>query len=242
MLDVNIQDQHTRALDLNFALSIATPTDLSVATAIGDYTATLTSVTGFVDGALIQINHNGTFYRGHQVGAPAGNVITLDTPIGEVFDIGDVVLGLTHDMDVDGSSTPVGFQIGPIGDDIEVDITRITAYLQGATAMDDAKFGNLPALTTGCILRRYNDLTSDYTNYWNIKTNADMALLGYDFVYTPAAPAGSNGARWRLTYGGQDKHGVTIRLLNSDYLEFLVQDDLTTLEVFSVMAQGHLVE
>ena len=243
-LDVNIQDQHTRALDVDFVQAAGTPTTLSADTVAGAYTMTLTSTTGFVDGVGVGITTGtGGYFFAHQNGAPAGSVITVDTPIDKAYLSDATVLPLTHNMNVDGSVTPSIFQIGPVGDTFEFDVTRILAYLQDGTSMDDGKFGGNGALPNGCVLRRYNDLTSDYTHFFNVKTNGDMALLGYDFTYTDKPPGGtSHGARWRLTYGGPSKHGVTIRLKNSDILEIVIQDDLTVLEAFKMVAQGHVVE
>lgn len=142
-------------------------------------------------------------------------------------------------MAVNGAVTTQVFQIGPTGGVIEVDVTRLMGYLQSGTAMDDSLFGSLGALTYGIVLRHKNGTTQ---NIWNAKTNGEMALLCYDFTYTTKAPAGQFGARFRNSYGGQDKHGVTIRLDPGDTLELLVQDDLTGLGVFNMIAQGHIVD
>jgi hypothetical protein len=109
--------------------------------------------------------------------------------------------------------------------------------------MDDSKFGGITgSLTKGVVLQKYRDATSDFDHIWNVKSNSEVAGLGYDFFYTTAAPSGSYGARFRISYGGPSKHGVTLRLESSDYLVIFVQDDLTPLEKFTVVAQGHVVE
>jgi len=104
--------------------------------------------------------------------------------------------------------------------------------------MDDGKFGGGSALTNGIVLRANN---GDMTNIWNVKSNGEIALLAFDAQYADKAPAGLNGFRFRNTYGGQSKHGVVIRLGFSEKLELLVQDDLTGLDGFTMMAQGHVV-
>lgn len=40
----------------------------------------------------------------------------------------------------------------------------------------------------------------------------------------------------------QDKHGVAIRLEADESLEIIVQDSLTSLTAFSVVAEGHVVD
>ena len=245
-LDVNIQDQHTLALDVHFARAINGPTTLSVATAVGDRTVTVVSTSGFIDGTVVQLSSGtGKFFRAHQLGAPSGNILTLDTPVMGVFDIGSTALPLSHDLAVDGSTTPVAFQIGPIGTAIEVDITRILGVIYDVGTPSDTTFGAIVGgLTNGIVFRHFKNATSDYDNYWNAKTNGDIALLCYDlnFSSTGVGPSSSDSVRFRMTYGSPGKHGVTLRLEASDYLEILVQDDLTDLVAFDVMAQGHLVE
>jgi len=238
-LDVNIQNQITRGLDLKFARAVASTTTPSVAISVDDLTVTLTSTTGFGDGVYVQIIEGDVFYYGTQLGATAGSVITLDTPIDRAFTTAAVVTPMSHAMNVDGSVTPVTFTVVVPGTTISVDIVRVLGYLQDGTAMDDGKFGGVTALTNGCYMRKSDGVIS---NFWNVKTNNDIALLGYDFSYSTAAPGGSYGARFRLTYAGQAKHGVAIRLAAGETLEFIVQDNLTGLEAFNMMAQGHVAE
>jgi hypothetical protein len=202
-------------------------------------TITLTSTTGFIDGTLVGLFASFGFYFGKQVGAPVGSVITLDTPVDRTFVNGSTALALADEMAVDGSGTTQVFQIGPIGGvDIEVDITRLLGYIQDGTAMGDALFGGIAALTNGVVLRHNNTVIN---NIWNVKSNGDLGLLCFDIAYTDKPPAGSFGFRFRNTYAGQSKHGVTIRLAAGDTLEILIQDNLTGLESFIMMAQGHLV-
>jgi len=241
-IPVNIQDQHSLALDLNFIQAQGAPTTLSVQADPEDTTITLTSAVGFVDTNVVAlVSSTGIFYFGKQVGAAAGNVITLDTPIDKTFATATTVLRAIRNMNVDGSVATQIFQVGPVGGgtSIELDITRIMGYIQDGTAMDDAKFGGITALTNGVVLRQNN---STINNIWNAKSNGELGLLCYDTAYTTKPPAGtSHGFRFRNTYAGPSKHGVTIRLDPGDILEVLIQDDLTDLETFNMMAQGHIV-
>jgi hypothetical protein len=243
-IPVNVQDQHTLALDL-FFIKQNNATTLNGAISPDDTTITLTDTTGFVDGVRVGIfSSTGIFYFGQQVGAPSGSDITLDSPIDRAFADGDNVIAATKNMNVSGSiGSPQIFQVGPVGagTGVDIDITRITGYIQdgGTPGMDDSKFGNIAGgLTNGVLLRVNNTIMS---NIWNVKTNGEFGILCYDTAYTPKAPSGSEGFRFRNTYAGQAKHGVTLRLEPGDTLELLVQDDLTGLEVFNMMAQGHVV-
>lgn len=242
-LDINIQDQHTLPIHGSFAKLTAAPTTLSVAASAGDYTLTVTTTTGFVDGANFElVDATGTAMHGVQLGAISGNTITIDRPVERAFAIGATIFPMNINMNVDGSSTVQKFQFGPIGTLFEVDVTRIMGYLQDATTMDDGMFGGTgSALTRGCVFRKnYGDGT--FYNYGNAKTNGALAMANYDFAYTDKAPGGNYGARWRGTFAGPSKRGVTIRLGAGESLEWLIQDDLTGLQVFNLMAQGHIVE
>ena len=238
---VNIQDQSSLALDLRFIQAQGAPTTISAQADPEDTTITLTSTAGFVDGNIVGLfTAGGLFYFGRQIGAPAGSVITLDTPIDQTFAVGSNTITAIDNMNVDGSGTTEIFQIGPVGGGtgVEIDITRLLGSIADNLAMDDGKFGGISALTNGVVLRHNNSIIN---NIWNMKSNGDLGLLCFDIAYTDKAPAGENGFRFRNTYAGQDKHGVTIRLEPGDTLEILIQDDLTDLTSFCMMAQGHVV-
>jgi hypothetical protein len=239
-LAVNVHDQTSRSLDFFFG-RLDDLTTLSAQADPEDTTITLTSTTGFVDGTVVGIfsaDDDSITYLGTQVGAPAGSVITLDTPIDQEMQINSAVAGTTTNMAVDGSSATQTFQIGPVGAgsvDI-VDVTRIMGHILDSTVMDDGKFGGITALTNGVVLRHNNSVIH---NIWNVKTNADLALLCYDFRYADNAPGGQYACNFRNTYGGQGAHGVVLELQPGDFLEILIQDDLTGLDDFKMMAQGH---
>lgn len=236
---VNIQDQHTRALDLFFTMDLTVPTTLLANANIGDTSLQITDTTGFTAGTYVSLfQATGEFFYATQIGAPVGNVITLDTPIDKQYTIAlSSITPTTKNMAVNGTLiAPKIFKIGPVGTNVTIDIIRLLGYIQDDVVMDDAKFGGLPALTNGVVLRNNNHIIN---NQWNVKTNGEIALLTFDTAYTPKAPAGSYGYRFRNTYNGLDKHGVVFRLSPTDTLEILIQDNLTLLEKFNMMAQGH---
>jgi hypothetical protein len=245
-LAINIQDQTTTALDNYFVQYTQAPTTLAVAASPGDYTITLTDATGFVAGNTVGLPNlvppYDNSYFGTQLGAPAGAVITLDTPISTNMGIGNTVWTGNRSMNVDGSVTPAIFQIGPVGaaTELEIDIVRIMGWIQDDVSMDDAKFGGISALTKGMVLRR-NNADGTFTNYWNVKSNGEIRLLAFDANYASKAPSGFFGFNFRNTYGGQSKHGVVIRLATGQSMQVVVQDDLTDLAEMFMMAQGHIV-
>jgi hypothetical protein len=241
---VVLESNSTVPLDLYFIQTAGTPTTLLAATAVDDRTITLTSTTGFVDGTFIGIFDpiSDRFYFGEQVGAPAGNVITLDTPLDFAFDAGKNVLPFSRDLNVDGSSTPQTFSITVGGGDLSIEITRIIISMVHNSSGDDGKFGGGAALPLGLVLRYVN---GDTRNIFNTKSNSDFANLAYDVSYTTrSVPGNSYGTRIRYTLGGQDKHDSSIKLLPGESLQAIVQDDLTLatrgLISFRMIAAGRI--
>lgn len=240
-LDVFVQDQTTPPLDLYFIQQIGVPNTLAVAGAIDDMSITVTSDAGFTVGNRIGIfSGGGRFYFGQLLAKPGANVLNLDTPLDFAFPIGSPVLAATRELNVNGSVTPQTFEVRGTGT-FEIDITRIIISMITTTAVDLSLFGNLVALTNGIVLRRTDTVTR---NIWNIKTNLDMLNLSFDFeLFAATNPVqGIDGLGVRYTFAGQDKHGVAVRLGLDDSLELIVQDNLTGLTQFRMIAQGHVVE
>jgi hypothetical protein len=240
---VNVQDQATKMLNLFFIQPLGDSTTLAVPSVVDSRTINVADATGFVDGNYLGIFAGlGKFYFGTQLGAPAGNVITLDTPLDFVFPAGAIVLNFTREMAVDGSVTPQVFQIGPIGVplDLRIDVTKLVVSMVDNLEMDDSKFGGNGALTRGCVLRKRN---GEYDNEANWKKNRDIGIYaGRAPAYTDKAGSGAFGAYFEIRFAGQDNRGVTRRLEPGDVLEVLIQDDLTALTSFEMMAQGHIVQ
>lgn len=246
-VSVNIQDQITRPIIAKFN-KVSNSTALSVAGVENAYEITVDDTTGFVAGKYIILfdpaSANFSFYK--QVGAPAGNVITLDTPLDFNYPTGTFVDVAGTNLAVDGSVTPQVFGLrgtgAPPGVDVTVDITRIIFYCLTDDLVDLSKFADIAGgILNGLVLRTRNGTVQ---NIFNVKTNAEMAGLMYDFnIQAASNPSqGQNGFIARLTFAGQEKIGVAIRLPIGDDLEFLVQDNLSSITEFSVIAEGHLLQ
>jgi hypothetical protein len=244
--EVLLTDHVTPPIDVFFVKSLANTT-LATAASIGDTEIELTDATGFVDQDYIGLfSGEDRFYFGNQLGAPSGNTITLDTPLDFAFLVGDRVSRTTHNLAVDGSSTTQIFSVNGPGvatSDIKFDITRIILTMVGdnapppLVAFDASTFGNIDGgLTNGIVLRLVN---GTYQNIFNAKTNQDLSNVCYDVRIDSGVRTGADGLSMRMTFAGQGKHGVAIRLRAGDTLEMLVQDDLTDLDEIHIMAQGH---
>lgn len=241
---VNIQDQTSPLLDLHFAQGISAPTTLSVDVVLPTRQVTVTSIAGFTVGELVGIfsgvSLEGRYYFGTILSISA-NTLTLDTFLSFPFEAGDPIARLTRDMNVDGSSTEKIFAIqgAGTGSPLVIDVTNVCLTMECASAVDLSKFGDLPALTRGLVLRRADGL---YTNYWNIKRNAGFELRGEWTPHSAINPAqGVDGLKFIYRVAGQGNHGVAIRLAANESLELIIQDDLRGLTRFRGLVQGHEV-
>lgn len=243
-LNVLSQDAHSPLIGLYFTKSNGA-TALSSGVSINDDTIIVDSAASFSVGDYVGIfsgvSGEGRYYFGEAIGV-SGSVITLDTPIDFDFVAGDPVISTTREMNIDGSSTPQTFEVNG-SSSFDIDITRImiTMWLEGTP--DDGLFGVLPRLTKGIVVRKVD---GDTRNIFNIKDNGEMAERAYDLVYTKkSGGGGTDGLRCRITFAGQSKHGVTIRLESGEKLECIIRDDLSApnkIERFRIQAQGHIVE
>lgn len=245
-LPVNVQDQTTLSVILPLTQKLA-ETTLALGTSVNDTSITVTSSTGFVIGKRARIiGVTSQWAVCVRVLNIVGNVLTIDTPLDFAFTAGDIVVAGNGNMAVDGSVTPVEFSLRAASTSIEasIDITRLMFSCQTVSAVNLDLFGDLPALTNGIFLRRDINSYGLYHNVFNVKSNLDIASIMYDFtVFQASNPAqGVDGFSGRLTFAGQNKIGVVLRIPQGDNLKLIVQDDLTGLTDLRIIAEGHLVQ
>ena len=237
---VYVQDQTTGILDLPFSRGIAEQT-LSLDTAVGAYSVTLTSAASVSVGDILEISDdaNGSYFMQAQVLSKASNTVTIDTPVNRVYETASTtVLISSREMNVDGSSTPVVFSISPLAVQ-SGDIVRAICSITDNSDMDFETFGGISALTKGLVLR-INNGDGTFRNISNFKTNGDIENYAFDSRFEENNGGGVRSFSARLTWAGPSKHGVAIRLDGSlsESLELLVQDDLTALSSMRWIAQG----
>lgn len=244
--DVNIQDQVTRAFDFRMHNAINTDITLAAVPVVNSYTILLEPGHGVLSSQVLALTEHVEGVREPEIFSTkvldvVGDTLTVDSPIPYPFSIaGADLFNLTLDMNVNGSVTPVVFGINNSLES-SLDVVRIIIHITSTTSMDDGKFGGLDALTRGVVFRKRR-VDGNYITYWNAKTNGSFGEVAFDKYYDDKAPAGIYGLTVRITYAGQAKHGVAIRLLPGEAIEMILQDDLTGLDSFRIMTQGHLVE
>lgn len=237
-LKTSMQDQHTFIISAYLDFNINN-TVIALDTAINDTSVNVGSGHGAINGNILCITEGVRCYQGTIISV-SDSVLTLDTPLDFAFTTSALVHIGEHDLSVDGSDSTIIYNTYPPAG-ISWDITRIMVYIEDNVAMDSGKFGGIPALINGIVLRKKNGI---YQNIYNLKTNGELSQRSYDVRYDDKAPAGVYALTSRTSFSGQDNHGVTIRLDgdDSDELQVLVQDDLSELSHLHIIAQGHVVQ
>ena len=247
-IPVTLQDQTTPVVIEPFS-HLLQATTISAPVAVGDKTVTLVSVTDVSAGKILTFFNPTSvrFMYARCVGAPVGNVVTLDRffdfayPAGSYCDVSDA------NLTVNGSVTPVLYGIRnnagavpPPGIELTLDVTRIIFQCITTALPELDMFGDIAGgLLNGLHVRRRD---GEYYNIFNAQTNGEIAGITYDFSVYEAAKFGVNGFISRLTFAGQNKMGVAIRLAINEDMEIIVQDDLSSLLRFTIVAEGSIVQ
>jgi len=239
-IDVHLADVHDRGFNRRFRRLPGTSTTFAANAAAGATAITVASAAGFAIGNHLEISSA----TAEEIVLPvitniAGAVITLNQPLDNAYLIGDSVALATVDMSVLGTlGAPVSYVVAPNAGDIW-HLVRINIEMTHTSAGDNGLFGNLAALTNGVILRVFNGGTGLYSTVTNWRSNSDMVTDFYNVTY--AARSGGGGA-----FGTNGQFSIlnsgSIIVLdgdNGDFMEVLIQDDLTGLSTYVIKAQGH---
>lgn len=241
-LDVFIQDQHTKMLFVPFLVPIATVT-MTENTVAGQYTVSLQAGHSFTPTEWFSLRGNGFFYDG-MILVTSTNIITLDQPIDRVYIATNTLATRSSgDLNIDASGGDVIAYVEPPSN-ISWDVTGIRLVIECETEPDDSKFGNLTVITNGITLRKRSP-TGNYANFGTAHSNGDMALFTGQVDYTDKSGGGNHGVR--IVADFKAWWGVTIRLRggqtpNTERLEMIIRDDLSTLIRFHILAIGHVVD
>lgn len=248
-VDATLQDQTTPVVIARFT-KLEASTQTSTPMSLYDTSVFIVSTAGFSIGKVITIfDPEGVRFTTFVAIGNIGNEILLDSPTDYAYPAGSYVDIGEPNMAVDGSTTPVVFgvrnnagQTPPPGLELSMDVTRVMFSCITSTAVDLSKFGDIAGgLTKGILLRKRDGTTY---NIFNVKKNEGIAAMAYDFqVYSASNPQqGIDGFNSRLTFAGQNKMGVTVRLEINEDLELIVQDDLSSITSFQMLAEGSIVD
>ncbi len=241
---VFIQDQTSPVLTVPFLIGRAFVT-LAADTILDVRDITLTGGHGTLVGEVMELADTVALkFMQSTVVAVNTNVITLDQPVNRVYLAAGptVVQRSSENLLVDGSSAPQIFSILPLPSQAG-DMVRIILEIEGTTDMDQTTFGSDVALTNGCVIR-VRESDGNFKNLFNFKSNGEFLAQGFDHSFLqPKTGNAIRGFSSRVSWGGQSKHGVVIRLDGSlaERLEVVIQDNLTlgVNTKFKITAQGH---
>jgi hypothetical protein len=240
MARVVVENTGNRLLIGPLAQDLQNGYTIAVDTVIGDNTVTLVDSTGFVANSLIKIEEEvlgvpTTFYG--QVLTNVANVLTLDRPIDRAFTASALVNRENFLLDVNGSVTPVVFSYKNSFSK-PVNVTRLLFNMVTTNPATFNGFGDIaaPGLSNGIELRKKN-ADGTFTNYFNAKTNNRLQLLMFDVVFFDGGnPQAVNGLSGRLTF---ERLSSPVILRQGEELQLVVQDDLTSLISFEMVAEGN---
>jgi len=238
-INVHDGDVHRFIVSKIFGQPTATATTLAADVSSGSTQVTLTSATGFAVGNRIRITGECTENICGQITVLVGDVATLDRPLDNSYLSGDSVTKMIPSMNVSGTlASPESFKVVPPSDEVW-HLAEMLIEMTHGTAGDNGLFGDLSALTNGVVLRKYDGATSSYFTFAIWKTNSDIVLDMYNIVY--AARSGGGGSYGTNAKASFKNTGAIVYLngVAGDYLEILVQDDLTGLDSFRIKVQGH---
>jgi len=246
-LDINVQDQTTKLIDIRLARTLLGPFALAKDTLPNGNTVTL------VDASTINVNDkvgifqdssNPASYFGYVV-SKSTNTLTLNMPFDISFDHTNAILYTLENnlSSITASATSKKIYQFYNGSETPIGITRLMYKMITATAGELTEFGDITALTNGVLIRK-KKADGTYQNIYNFRNNSEISLIAYDFIFYDAANPGIGvyGFAARSTFSGQDKHGVAVRLAQDEALEAVVMDNITGITDFKIMAQGHYTD
>lgn len=235
-VDVVIQDSTSPLYVVKFSNIIA-ETTLTTATELDDYIISVASATGFVVGqylTIYSIENNRVYFS--DVLDINGLDITLDRPLDFTFTSGSPISVGNTNMNVDGSVTPQVFGVrNPSNEDIplEIDISRVMFSALTSTEPQLSDFGDIAGgVTRGVQIRRVD---GTYQNIINFKTNMEMKNIMFDLEIQTVAKNAQDGFTGRFTF---ERLGQVVRIGEGEDLQVIIQDDLTSLISFEVIAEG----
>ena len=242
-MDVHIADVHEVPVSDYMHLHDGITTTLTTAIAVGDTSINVVSATGFVVGHHVHILNGNNELLFPKITGIAANVITVDSPFSNAFTIADtsiehVIINIANT--VGSLAAPISYKVMPTAGE-HYHLLRLIGSAVCDSDNDDGTFCGLPALANGCVIRKYDGTTGKFSKFTAWHDNNDIISDMFDVVYSDAPKFGKFGLRFRWTLS---KVGVAIKLNGDagDYIEILIQDDLTGLEIFNLMVHGHFKE
>lgn len=238
-ISIHDADVHHTPINEFFYRFTGVETTVAVISSAGATQLTVASTANLLN-QTVQIKNGDLEVTLPKVNAVNGNIITLDRPLDNAYSIGSTVKVVDYNIrnTIGSLAAPISYKIKP--DTGSWHIVTITIGLTHSTESDPSLFGNIAALTNGLVLRAYNGAAGKYRTFTNWKVNSS---LGLDFGEVRFIDK-KGGGDWGTFATGNIRNisGAVPNLSaeNGDYLEVLVQDDLSGLILASLKVQGHI--
>lgn len=235
-LDVYVQDQTTPSIELYIHTTVV-ETTLAAPTIVDGDVITLASTDGISADMIISILDDDTQCQTF-VKSVSGNDVTVLIPCDRVLGTGTKVRAGWHNLNLDGSTTPViAYVEAPNNKKYDLYTLNVTLITATTPTMD--KFGDLLALQNGILFRVVD---GDYKNIALIRRNADFFSIGASISMEDKVPAGTGCIFIRKNYN--EVCGVARRLngFENEQYQMLIRDDLSGLAEMYVTITGHTVE
>jgi hypothetical protein len=151
-----------------------------------------------------------------------------------------------NNLAVNGSSTPVPYWVGPPASDragsdgfSSFHVERVIFHIEDSGAFTTVDFGAISnGLTNGCGFDFVSTSTTvDLLDGYPLKTNGDLVHYMYD-IRLDAWGGGNGGISARWSFFKIQNDGAGMVLESGEKLQFTINDDLTGLVDFHIIAQG----
>lgn len=240
-INVHLAGVHNSVVNDNFHQHSGIVTTTTTISSVGDTQIAVVSTVGFSIGDYIQIGgHIGdTTYT--KIVNIIGLIMYINRPLGHMRSAGVTVEKIILDLSssLGTMSTPQSYKVFPSAGQVW-HIERIMIDMVHSTAGDLSLFGNIAQLVNGVIMRRFDGTSGTFNTFTVWNTNEDIFLDTASIEFLPRSSGG--GSYSTVSFGSFADIGLTIKLDASkgDYLEILIQDNITSLDNFKIKVQGHL--
>lgn len=244
-LSISVVEGTNPIANRHFHRDLGTGNTLAVASSAGDYQVTVADGSAYAVGNVVEISNGSIEFTHPRITGITTDVLTFDRQLDSDHPIGTDVLIVEEDLSsaVGSMASPVSYKVHAEAGEI-LHLYRLMIAMTDDTNGDLGTFGGMAALTNGVTIRLYKN--GVFTTFTNWKTNAGIKLDFFDVEFdtrSGGGPGPGGGGTAGVTGRGTfEKLGSVLELVgdDGDYIEALVQDDLSALVGFSMSAQGHL--
>jgi len=240
-LNVHVADVHDTVVNEYFHRHTGVSDTIAVESSKQDTSIVVTNGGLFAVGKEIQLTNGEEGTTFPKITAIATNTLTLDRPLDHAYLVGATVEIISTNMAVLGTlANPISFKAEPNSTDLW-HVVRFLFSMTHGTAGDLGLFGNIEELLNGVVMRIYKAEFDQYGTFALFKTNSDIKDNMYDVDFDTRS---TGGGTYGTTGRGSIKLGTgavpKVDGSKGDFVELLIQDDLTGLISFKQKIQGHI--